>query len=376
MSTMNRASERNSVTGRTSQSARTTFRALVMVLSAGAALVASGLLLILAGSNPVDVFVSMVRGSLGSKPSLVSTLNHAAPIMLVATGVVIAGRANLLNIGQEGQITMGGLAGVAVGLYLPGPGWVVLIAVLIAGMLGGGLWAGVAGIMKYKRGVSEVISSLLLIVVAAQIASFAVNRTWLLGEEMADKYVTALPRTNLLEPDSHMPLLVEGSGFRLHAGIVIAVAGALVVRRVLDSTRWGFHLRMTGLNETAAKAQGVATAAHGATALILSGAFAGLCGGVLLTGTSFRLLDGFSSGYGWEGLLAAFVGNLNPLLIIPSSLMFGALRAGGGVLSATGVSPTIVGVVQGLVVIAIVVPAAVFRTIDRRAAVSLKAERT
>ena len=353
-----------------SKKLKDSFRTLIIAFSLFLALVISGLILFVTDSNPLDVFSSIIQGSVGSKASIVMTLNHAAPILLVATGAVIAGRADLLNIGQEGQIIIGAIFAVAVGLYIPGPQWVVLPLILIAATIAGALWAGIAATMKFKRGVSEVISTLLLIVVASQVVSFSINRSWLLREDEPEGYGAPLARTNALDSENLMPVLSQGSGFRLNAGIIVALLAAILITLILNRTRWGFYLRMTGLNSDTAKAQG-------STALLISGAFAGLSGGVVLTGTAYRVSDGFSSGYGWTGLLAAFVANLNPKMLIPSALLFGALRAGGGVLTTTGVSTNIVGVIQGLIVLSVVVPSVIFKTLDRKQSkISLKAERT
>ncbi len=360
-----------------SKKLKDSFRTLIIAFSLFIALVISGLILFITDSSPLDVFSSIVKGSVGSKASIVMTLNHTAPILLVAIGAVIAGRADLLNIGQEGQIVIGGILAVAVGLYLPGPKWIVLPLILVTAAIAGALWAGIAAIMKFKRGVSEVISTLLLIVVASQVVSFSVNRSWLLREDKPEGYGAPLARTNALDSENLMPVLSQGPGFRLNAGIIVALLATILITLVLNRTRWGFYLRMTGLNADTAKAQGVPTALLGSSALLISGAFAGLSGGVILTGTAYRVSDGFSSGYGWTGLLAAFVANLNPKMLIPSALLFGALRAGGGVLTSTGVSTNIVGVIQGLIVLSVVVPSVIFKTLDRKQAkITLNAERT
>ena len=260
---------------------------------------------------------------------------------------------------------------------MPGPRWVVLPLILITATVTGALWAGIAATMKFKRGVNEVISTLLLIVVASQIVSFAVNRSWLLREDEPEGYGAPLARTNAIESENLMPVLSQGAGFRLNAGILVAVFTTIAITLILNRTRWGFYLRMTGMNSDTAKAQGVSTGLLGSSALLISGAFAGLSGGVILTGSAYRVSDGFSSGYGWTGLLAAFVANLNPKMLIPSALLFGAIRAGGGVLTTTGVSTNIVGVIQGLIVLSVVVPSVIFKTIDRnKSSMSLKLDRT
>ena len=222
---------------RDSEKLKESFRTLIIAFSLSIALVISGLILFVTDSSPLDVFSSIVKGSVGSKASIVMTLNHTAPILLVATGAVIAGRADLLNIGQEGQIVIGAIFAVAVGLYMPGPRWVVLPLILLAATVAGGLWAGVAATMKFKRGVNEVISTLLLIVVASQIVSFSINRSWLLREDKPEGYGSPLARTNALDSENLMPVLSQGSGFRLNAGILVAVFTTIVITLILNRTR-------------------------------------------------------------------------------------------------------------------------------------------
>lgn len=340
----------------------------VAILSAVAI---AGAMLSVTGSSPGSVFRSMIEGSIGSTSAVVATLNHMAPVLLVALGAVIAAKSGLLNIGQEGQIAIGAMAGVAVGLGVDAPRAVLLPLILIASAAAGGAWAGIAATLKFSRGVNEVISTLLLNFVAFQAVSFAVNRPWLLQEDLPEGSVLAAsPQSNPLPESGRLPTLWEGAGFRLHGGIVISVAFALILAFLIGRTRWGFELRMVGLNRRAAQRTGVSPLFIGAGALVLSGAFAGLAGGVLLTGTSFRLNDGFSNNYGWEGLLVALIADANALLAIPFSFFYGALRAGGGLLASTGVSPTIVGVVQALVVLAITLPALYMRYRSQRALVA------
>ncbi len=329
----------------------------LLIASTAAAVGGAALLLSVTGSSPTTVFEAMVSGSVGSRVALTATLNHAAPILLVALGAQVATRSGLLNIGQEGQIAIGALFGVAVGLAVQAPRGISLLLILAAAAATGAIWASFASVLRFTRGGSEVITTLLLNFVGFQVVSFAVNRPWLLQEDLPEGSVlSASPQSNPLPPAGRLPTLAQGPGFRLNAGIALAVGLALVLAFLLARTRWGFELRTVGLNPRAARRSGASPARVGSGALAISGALAGLAGGVLLTGTAFRVNDGFSNNYGWEGLLAALVAGSATLAVIPSSLLFGALRAGSGVLAATGVSPTIVGTVQALVVIAVTLP--------------------
>ena len=329
----------------------------LLAAAMAAAIGCAALLLSVTGSSPATVFRAMVSGSVGSRVALTATLNHTGPILLVALGALVATRSGLLNIGQEGQISIGALFGVAVGLAVEAPRGITLLLILATTAAAGAIWASLASILRFTRGGSEVITTLLLNFVGFQVVSFAVNRQWLLQEDLPEGSVlSASPQSNPLRAGGHLPTLAQGPGFRLNSGITLAVGLTLVLAFLLARTRWGFELRTVGLNPRAARRSGVSPALAGSGALAISGALAGLAGGVLLTGTAFRVSDGFSNNYGWEGLLAALVAGSATLAVIPSSLLFGALRAGSGVLAATGVSPTIVGAVQALVVLAVTLP--------------------
>jgi simple sugar transport system permease protein len=345
----------------------------------------ASLLLAITGQSPGDVLDAMIEGSVSSTPAIVSSLNHAALVLTVAIGACIAFRAGLVNIGLEGQLTIGGLAGAAVGLALPFDGVLAILIILASAALGGALWVLLPAFLKYGRGVSEVVTTLLLNFVAFQLVSFMVNRSYLLQENVEDRFNLApQPQSDRLPEGDRLPAVVEGLGYRLHVGIAVAVVLALVVAFLIVRSRWGLQLRTFGFNPRVAERVGVRPAVTGGGALLLAGAFAGLAGGFLLTGVVLRIQGGFSSGvyggfsnnYGWEGLLAALVARYRPLYAIAVAVFFGGLRAGGGFLAATGVSVTIVGVVQALVVLAVTVPAVLLQGREQARQRELAQERT
>jgi simple sugar transport system permease protein len=350
---------------------------LLVAFSLGAGLLIASLVVAVTGASPADVVEAMVRGSVGSVRSWVTTVNHTSIILVIAIGAAVAGRAGLLNIGQEGQVVIGATLGVTVALHLSGPAWIVLPATLAAAAVGGGLWAGVAALLKYTRGVNEVVSTLLLNFLAIQLVSFLVNRPNLLQEDTRAGSATAgVAQSNAIDGRLRLPDLASGTGYRLHLGIVVAVALALVAGFVLTRTTWGFTLRAFGLNPRATRRTGARTAVVGATALVISGAAAGLAGGILLTGVSNRVNPNLANNFGWEGLLVALVAGYTPLAAIPVALLFGALRAGGGVVSSTGISPTIVGVVQALTVLAVLLPSIVLRRREEARQARIARDRT
>ncbi|MFI1581501.1 ABC transporter permease [Embleya sp. NPDC020630] len=340
---------------------------LLYLLSLSTALALAGLLIALVGQSPWDAANAMYDGSLADGAAIGQSVDQAAPLLLVAVGSVIAARAGIFNIGQEGQLLAGAAVGAAIALFTPGPGPLVLILALLGAAVGGALWAGIAALLFYWRGVAVVISTLLLIFVANQAVSYTVNSPSLLREKAVAGQVTT-SQTDMLAESVWLPRIGEYPDFNIGAGIFIALVSAVGTSLVLVRTRLGFRLRMLGLNPKAAHRAGVGAVLVGGGALLASGAFAGLAGGVMLTGNGHRMQDGFADNVGFDGLLVALVARDKPLLAVPVALFFGALRAGGGFLSATGVPRYIVAVVTALMVLATVFPAAYAEVRRRRTA--------
>lgn len=362
------ASEQALRSVRTPMAGRVQSVALNVVLYAVAiigALALSALLIVVAtDSSPGAVFRAMYDGSLGNWAALGLTVDEATPILIVALGAVIASRAGIINIGPEGQLTMGALFGTYVALKVAGPGPLIIVIALLASAVGGALWAGIAALCRYTRGVDVVITTLLLNFIAAEAVSFAVNRDYLLRETTENPQ--SLPQSDRVPTDTHLPRLGDFPGFNVSTGVLIAVTALVIVTVAMRRSRWGFRMRMLGLNPIAARRAGVSVVALGTGALLLSGGFAGLAGGVMLTGTIFRMQPGFSSNVGYDGLLVALIARGNPIWTIPVAFFFGALRAGGGLLAATGVPRFLVNVVQALLVLAALFPPVFIELRERR----------
>lgn len=330
-----------------------------MGLTAATIAVALGITALLVAAvdgSPGAVFSSLVEGSVGSGPAFAQTLVEATPLLLVAAGTCISSRAGVFNIGQEGQVLIGAAVGTFIGLRTQGPPWLVLTLSLLGAALGGALWASIAGVMRYRRSVDVVVSTLLLIFVAEQLVTYLVNNPSLLQEtRRPGEIVTA--QSDALAPAYRLPTLGQYPGFSVGAGLFIAVGLALAVAVALSRSRWGFRVRMLGHNPLTARHAGVREGLLGGTALALSGAFAGLAGGVVLTGEVYRLQPGMSDHYGWDGLLVALVARDNPVGAVGMAVVFGALRSGGGMLATAGVPAYLVDIMQALLVFALVLPA-------------------
>lgn len=339
---------------------------LLYAVSVGFALVVSAGLVAVTGNAWDSVAGALADGAFLAPGRWGETLAVATPILLVALGMVVGVRAGFFNIGQEGQLLMGALAMALIGTRLAGPGPLLLVGGLVLGAVAGGVYAGVAALLRFRRGVPEVISTLLLVFVAFQIVGFAVTTDWFLRDLDPNRPSQAV--TSAALPGSVRLPVVTLWGNEVTVGFFLALLGAGLVAFVLSRTVFGFRLRLLGSNPRVAQQAGVSFGRAGATALFISGAAAGLAGASMLAAgaSSARLTTGFSNEIGWQGLLVALLARNRPLLCIPVAILFAALRTGSGFLAATGVDRTVVDVIQALLVLALLVPPAVEFMRDRR----------
>lgn len=337
--------------------------AVLVAVAAGA----SALLLVLTGGSPGASADAIWTGSLADATGWTTTLLNAAPLLLVAVGACVCASAGTFNIGQEGQVLIGGLVGAWVGLRLALPGPTLVVVVLIAAAVGGGAWAALSALMLRLRGVNVPVSTLLMTFLAIQLVTFAVSSPWLQESAQGSSGI-ADAASNPLPANARLGGFGQYPSVQWNIGLFVALVAAVGVAVVLTRSRWGFRVRMLGLNPLTAKHTGVRVAALGGFTLALSGAFAGLAGGLLLVspvGTN-RLQAGLSDNFGWDGLLVALVARNRPLVAIPVSLVFAVLRAGGDFLSATGVPYYLVDVVKALLVLAFVAPPVLIDLFSRR----------
>ncbi len=327
--------------------------------AAVAALLIGALLILAFGANPITGYHALINGAFGGKYALASTAVKAVPLLLVGTGICIAFRANVLNIGGEGQIALGGLAATATALALPHlPSIILIPLIFIAGALGGGLWGAIPGFFKAYFNVNEILSTIMLNLVAVQLMNY------LLAGPLIDKTtpfaVTGkIPQTRLLSKHSWLPTILHGT--QLHLGVIIAVLMAVAVYVLLWRTGFGFRVRAVGLSREASSYAGMPVKRTMTMAMALSGALCGMAGAMLVFGSiSHRMvtdgsLTGFTGSAGFNGIVVALFGGLNPLWTIISAFLFGGLIVGGTSLQAvTGVPTDLVTTIEGLVVIFVV----------------------
>lgn len=338
---------------------------LIYAASIGVAMALCALLVSATGGSASKVFTAMLDGSLRSPGAWGATINTAAPLLAVAVGTIVSGKAGLANIGQEGQVLIGAAATAFVATRMVAPGYVVIVAALAAGFALGGAWAGLAAVMKFTRQVPEVISTLLLYFIAIQLTNYALTKRWLLASHSTDSRVN---NGQPIKSNAQLPG-IEIFGNVVSAGAVIAVVLTAIVGFMLARTTTGFRIRMLGLNPRTARRAGVSASAIGGAALAFSGATAGLAGALWLTGgvPGDRFTSGMSSNLGWQGLLVALLARQRALLAIPMAFVFACLRTGSQFLSATGVDRRIADVVQAMLVLALLVAPAIQEIQRRRA---------
>lgn len=331
------------------------------------ALLLSSVLIAATGGSPVDSVHALWTGSAATSTSWSTTLLNAAPLLLVAVGACVSARSGTFNIGQEGQVLIGALAGAYVGLRLAITGPLLIVLVVVAAGLAGGIWAGLSALMLRVRGVNVVVSTLLMTFIAQQVVSYAVSSSAILQETATGSGI-ANPQSNPMPESARLASTGQYPNLQVNVGLLFAIVAAIAVSVLLARTRWGFRLKMLGLNPLTARHAGVRVAALGGLALAISGAFAGVAGAVLLTspvGTQ-RLDAGISGNFGWDGLLVALVARSRPIVAVPVALLFGVLRAGGDFLAATGVPYYLVDVSKALLVLAFVVPSVIVSMLQQR----------
>jgi ABC-type uncharacterized transport system permease subunit len=341
------------------------------------ALVLAALLVAATGGSWTAVFSAILDGSVLNHGRIGLTLAVSAPILLVALGTIVNGRAGLVNIGQEGQLVMGSCFAAFAASRLAGPGPFVLITSLLIGIVGGAIWAGIAGVLRYWRNVPEVLTTLLLGSVAANLMGLALRHQSLLLAPASGR----ANRNQVSEPlpdDTRIPR-VTWFGNEFPISVFLAIGLAIILSIVLSRSVVGFRLRMLGRNPGTAMRAGVAERRYGLWAMLVSGGFAGLAGGIMLAGGDFgnyQLVANFGAGIGFAGLLAALVARQRVLVAIFVSFIFGGLRTGSGFLRATGVSGRIADVVQGLLVLSLLLPPAILYIRERRRALAATTART
>lgn len=323
-------------------------RALFVTLGAGVvALVVGAVFVIVAGGSPARALGSMVDGTVGSKFAAGQLLTQAIPLLVIGLGLAFAFRGRVYNIGAEGQLFMGALAGGAVLLTLDSDPRLSLALALLAGTAGGALWGSLVGILRARWAVNEVISSLLLTYIALFVFAWAIRRPF--GDPSAGNNLASRP----IPEDTLLPTL---PGFFVHYGLFAALVLVPVVGYVMTRTPFGFRVRAMGLNPQATEVAGVRTGRLVVWLMLISGGLAGLAGIIQVVGIEGRLDAGISQGYGFTAIVVALLGRLSATGVLLAALFIAFLNVGGQAMSVDESLPySLVVAIQGVFVLLVLV---------------------
>ncbi|MBN2404225.1 MAG: ABC transporter permease [Coriobacteriia bacterium] len=320
------------------------------------AIIVGSVIMWTSGYDPVAAFAALFKGSFGGPKQIGDTLLRSTPLILTGLALAYGFRANLFNIGAEGQLFMGGLAVAWLGVAVTGLPWIIMVPMLLlASMLAGAAWAFVPAILKARVGAHEVITTMMFSYIARYIVSWLVvgplKAPGQIPQTVALPTGAQLPRIQTLFGESTLDALPFLNLGRTHLGIVVALVAALFVWFILKYTTLGYENRAVGFNPWASETGGISVQWTTVKALCISGAFAGLAGAVEVMGVHYRIFDQFSSGFGFTGIAVALLAKNHPLGVIPAAILFGGLTAGAGTMQLeAGVPQKIILIIQALVI--------------------------
>jgi simple sugar transport system permease protein len=321
-----------------------------LVLSLGAIIIAlllGAVILALVGSDPWKTYAHIAEASFGSIGVFSDTMVKAIPLILVGLACSIAFRMKLWNIGAEGQFFLGAFGASAIVLIpvLPAdaPRWLFILLMVLAGMACGALWGVIPGLLKAKFKVNEVISTLMMNYIAIAWNNYFIYAVWSEGGFQMSK---------MFPKNAWLPRLADFAGqikiFRgltLHAGLIFGLIAAVVVWFIIYRSKWGYEIRLIGDNPRAAQYSGISITKNTVLVMMLSGALAGLAGMSEITGVVHRLQGTISPGYGFTGIIVAWLAKLNPFAVVLVSILFGALILAGREIQPSGVPKLIQGII-------------------------------
>lgn len=325
-------------------------RWLGLTVSLGAvvvALILGAIVLALVGGNPLQAYAFMVKASFGSAGVISDTLTKATPLILVSLAAAIAFRMRLWNIGAEGQFFIGAFGASAVVLtpLLPPDSspWLMIPAMMLAGMVAGAIWGFIPGYLKARFNVNEIISTLMMNYIAVAWNNFFIFAVWTEGGfQMSAQFPHSawLPRLTDLGGS-----VTAFRGLTTHLGLVFGLIAAGIVWWIVARSRWGYEIRLIGDNPRAAQYAGINIARNTILVMMVSGGLAGLAGMSEISGVVHRLQGAISPGYGFTGIIIAWLAKLNPILVVPISILFGALILAGREIQPSGLPLLLQGII-------------------------------
>jgi general nucleoside transport system permease protein len=295
---------------------------------------------------PITAYAALIQGSVGSLSAIVNTLVETVPLVLAGLSVALGFKAGLFNIGAKGQFLIGALAAVTVGVAAADQPPVVAIPIAVAaGILGGAAWGFVPGVLKAVSGAHEVVTTIMLNYVATSVLAWAVSGPL--------KVVGSASPITYDVGNAAFPIVIGSNG---HLGIVIAIAMVFLVRWLLDRTTLGFEIRTVGANPDAARYAGMRPKALVVLTMSMSGALAGLAGACVVLGVTHQMTSSFDTTVGFDAIAVALLARSNPIGIVFSGLLFGAMRAGAGLMQIeASIPPELIDVIQATILLFLVI---------------------
>ena len=321
---------------------------LVSVSAIIVALILGGMVIASAGGNPFLSYAHIARASLGDFGVLSDTIVKATPILLAALACSIAFRMKLWNIGAEGQFIMGafGASAIVLAPVLPAEAsrWLFIPVMAVAGMAAGAVWGFIPGYLKARFNVNEIISTLMMNYIAIAWINFWIFAVWSEGGfQMSPRFPETAWLPRLSEYASSIPFF---RGLTTHAGLLLGILAAMALWFIVYRSRWGYEIRLIGDNPHAAQYAGISITRNTIWVMMLSGALAGLGGMSEVSGVVHRLQTSpLAAGYGFTGIIVAWLAKLNPLVIILVSVLFGALILAGREIQPSGIPKMIQGII-------------------------------
>lgn len=317
---------------------------LITFISIFLAFFIGAIIILCLGENPLAAYAALFKGAFGTPVAATVSLTKAVPLILTGLAVAVAMKCRVFNIGAEGQLLVGAMAAGYIGFTYDLPAPIHIIVCLLASVIAGMLWAFIAAILKYTRNVHVVISTIMLNYIASSLISYFINGP--LKEVNATGSMTPM-----IASSAKLPLLLQ-KPLSLNAGFIIALVMIFVIAFLLNKTTIGYEMRAVGQNASASNVAGINVQKNMFLALLISGGLAGLAGGIEVTGSIYRVVEGFSSGYGFNGIPVSLMAYGNPFGIFFSALLLGAMRNGALTMQIqVGISQDIVEIIQGLVII-------------------------
>ncbi|MFV9505218.1 MAG: ABC transporter permease [Oscillochloridaceae bacterium umkhey_bin13] len=322
---------------------------LVPVLAVFTALVIGAVMIGITGGDWQAAYIGLWQGAFGSPRAFADTVIRSTPYIICGLAVALAFKAGLFNVGAQGQLYMGALAAVVVGITLKLPPILHIPSGIIAGALGGAAWAAIAGFLKARTGAHEVINTIMLNYIAVLLTDWLIkSRQPLLLGDLAD---TSSSRTPFIADTMRLPAIEMGATTRLHLGIVFAIVLVFLVAWFLSKTTVGFELRTSGTNANAARYAGISVPRTVVLAMALSGALAGMAGAIEVMGVRYEVSTDFITGVGFDAIAVALLARGNPIGILFAGLLWGGLLTGARLMQVrAGLSIDVIKIVQALII--------------------------